>query len=715
MMKPENVILADPFDTAEGREWEAQLAAAMASYNNDKIELARCPDIGSPEHKAALMRQQATQEALANATRIHGQRLDEKSAAEEAVDTAEHQTVPRAQQAVDDATAVVSAELGELMASATTSASLTATIDGLALRERYRAGSASQPPAWGMATIPFLTRPDEVPVDPQVRLPVVGDSHYTALIAVLDALDDSVDAIVDLVAAEGVHQLVGGNLARSGAALEIAASGTVPDDLDVIRTPAPGYDLTHRILVLGDAAATPAWRGVHSSVICQADPAYAAWLAGLLPDPARVHLAAVALDAQTQEPLASVQLTADALGLDPVDWVRVTADPGELAARVAFVARPLLSTAFASEVTGPILPGPPAHMPADGTTLQGMLAACASARAATSTARGLTAADFAATGEQPDPTPPHVEATAVSAVTVVQDALTALDEGLAAADALAEGPLIEVLLAATALGLAEATPAVADGLVDVEQLRAQAAAARARLASRLAHPRFAATTTGPDATLAAARELLPTLCGAAVPLLLPVPLPASAALRADLREESPPMPGADPTSVREWLLDHARVRPAVAALLDAFDAAETLGGAATLRPRATHLPRADDVTWAGVNPAPTPGLVDVVALRIGGPTIAETVTGLAVDTWVQTVPSTSHDTGLAFHYDEPNADPPQAILVAVAPDLSPTRIPARWDLASLVGTITSTMALARDRAVAADLMPDASVQIGEGS
>ena len=93
--------------------------------------------------------------------------------------------------------------------------------------------------------------------------------------------------VADLITAEAVHQLVQGNPVRSGAALDVAASGSVPDELEVIRTPRPAYDTTHRVLVLIDPALTPAW-GLTADVGAHADPVLAAWLSRHLPNPATV-------------------------------------------------------------------------------------------------------------------------------------------------------------------------------------------------------------------------------------------------------------------------------------------------------------------------------------------------------------------------------------------------------------------------------------------
>ena len=710
-MLSENVIVPDPIDYAAVTAWNNAVAAARAQvalYTANAASIAATlrldlPTSPASQAQAALA---STATALAAANSAVAAAQQDQTQAQNAASTADA-SVLTALAAEAAATKRVSDALATRMAAATTSAALSSTVDGLALRERYRAGGAATPPVWDLATIPFRATAAEQPLDPQVSLPVLGDADHAALVKILDDLDDGVDAIADLVAAEGIHQLVGGNLVRSGAALEIARSGSVPDDLEVITTPVRGYDVSHRVLVLGDCAPVPPWTAA-PGVIGAVDPAYAAWLAGLLPDPARVHFRATALDAAGAL-VVSMDFTASELGLDAPGWLRVAADRGELAARVARAARPVLASSTDDPVTGPIRLDPPGQLAPGTLPLQALLTAADAARALVSGARAVRAADLAAAGEVPALPTAAVVTTAVTAVTAAQQALSVLDTDLAAAPSMSGNLLLDLLFRATAVGLAEATPPLAAGLVTDDTLRSLAAAARKRLAPRLARAPFAALPAGADATLDAARDLLPSLLGAPVPLLLPVPLPAATVVRSDLQEGSTPI--AAPAVVREWLLDHGRVRPALAALLDAYDTSEALGAGASLRVRASQLPRQSGAVWAGTDPRPAPGLVDVVVVRFGAVPVPGTVSGLAVDAWVQTVPDATHDAALAFHYDEPDAGPPQAILVAVPPSLSPTRVPATWDLASLLGVVTSTMAQAADRAVASDLLGGVTVTI----
>ena len=71
--------------------------------------------------------------------------------------------------------------------------------------------------------------------------------------------------------------------------------------------------------------------------------------------------------------------------------------------------------------------------------------------------------------------------------------------------------------------------------------------------------------------------------------------------------------------------------------------------------------------------------------------------GLLLDEWVETIPEDSVTTGVTFHYDRPDSEPPQAMLLAVPPAPG---VPWRWD--DLVQTLHDTLELARLRAVEPD-------------
>ena len=139
----------------------------------------------------------------------------------------------------------------------------------------------------------------------------------TALSAALATLRDHQDALADLLTAEGVHQALAGNTARASGVLDAAHRGGLPpDDFDVLRTPRSGISLTCRVAVLLPAVPTKLAGGWPKTLRGQADPACAAWLAGVLPALDRVRLRV----ANSGGPTADAALPAGAQ-IGPLDVV----------------------------------------------------------------------------------------------------------------------------------------------------------------------------------------------------------------------------------------------------------------------------------------------------------------------------------------------------------------------------------------------------------
>jgi hypothetical protein len=71
--------------------------------------------------------------------------------------------------------------------------------------------------------------------------------------------------------------------------------------------------------------------------------------------------------------------------------------------------------------------------------------------------------------------------------------------------------------------------------------------------------------------------------------------------------------------------------------------------------------------------------------------------GLLVDEWTEVLPSELQTTGLAFHFDRPSSEPPQAWLLVVPPEQTGT-----WAWADIVDALHETLDAARLRAVEPD-------------
>jgi hypothetical protein len=64
-----------------------------------------------------------------------------------------------------------------------------------------------------------------------------------------------------------------------------------------------------------------------------------------------------------------------------------------------------------------------------------------------------------------------------------------------------------------------------------------------------------------------------------------------------------------------------------------------------------------------------------------------------LDEWSEVIPGTKETAGLAFHYDRPSNEPPQALLLAVAASAG-----ERWNFDDLELAVVETFDLARKRA-----------------
>lgn len=68
--------------------------------------------------------------------------------------------------------------------------------------------------------------------------------------------------------------------------------------------------------------------------------------------------------------------------------------------------------------------------------------------------------------------------------------------------------------------------------------------------------------------------------------------------------------------------------------------------------------------------------------------------GLLIDEWTEIIPAKEENIGVSFHYDRPNAEPPQAILLAM-----PTEFTGSWQWQDLLNTVNETLNMAKRRAI----------------
>jgi hypothetical protein len=166
----------------------------------------------------------------------------------------------------------------------------------------------------------------------------------------------------------------------------------------------------------------------------------------------------------------------------------------------------------------------------------------------------------------------------------------------------------------------------------------------------------------------------------------------------------------DPQAPARWMMQLTHLRPGISRLDSALSLAQLVGGSAVVPQdlKLAQLPEVPNDKWLGlgIDPAnpPTKGRVAFACIAAGDPAAQNTMAGILVDEWNERIPSTTETAAVAFHYDQPDARAPQAVLLAVCPDSRAT-----WDDDLITATLTETMDLARIRTV--DL--DSVQQVGQ--
>ena len=149
----------------------------------------------------------------------------------------------------------------------------------------------------------------------------------------------------------------------------------------------------------------------------------------------------------------------------------------------------------------------------------------------------------------------------------------------------------------------------------------------------------------------------------------------------------------------------ARVRDGAKRLNAALSYAEAVNTGEKLKLTIAQLPHDTKDRWVGLPFKPGQsmpvGKLSLVVQSVAAVDPVRPLAGLLIDEWVEVVPSPSEITGIALQYDQPNAVPPQTILIAVPPELE-----SPWTIWSLQQVLLETLDLARIRGVDTDALDD---------
>ena len=155
----------------------------------------------------------------------------------------------------------------------------------------------------------------------------------------------------------------------------------------------------------------------------------------------------------------------------------------------------------------------------------------------------------------------------------------------------------------------------------------------------------------------------------------------------------------DSLAIEGWLQSLARVRPRIGDAAFCLATASWTTGREELRLLPVQIPRRPNDSWIAQEWSEAPADGEILSVVAIGPpaSLAGTQEGLLVDEWTETVPGLDETSGLAFHFDRPNAAAPQALLL-----VTPSQADGRWRKDELPSVILDTFARARLRALEPD-------------
>ncbi|MFD5011906.1 hypothetical protein [Streptomyces chartreusis] len=533
-------------------------------------------------------------------------------------------------------------------------------------------------------------------------------------------LEETVDAVADLLLAEGVHQLVGGRSERAAESIDALGRGEPPPtDPEVLRTPRRGTGVTNRLVLRLPATAPPeqenGWAsGTGRGALAPQTEALARRLLG----PADSWQVAVRIPGAAGQPSQTMIVGLDTLGLAALDVLAEATEPVDAS---ALCQRALRQTAAETGIPPDLL------QVTEVPGLSDLVCLAAQARSVLATATpllpGTLTDDTLAGWDAVDLTDVHARVRDWGKG--VTGTLTRLSKAAATLGTTPSPAAAEAVRTAVSdldlLGVAAAAafpPISPEAATDPQQARAAADAALALTqATRRLVPDpppndpDAATDSPPiltdppasghpDARASWYAEVLGHVRSVVGEwFTLPLTWPAQNA--ADVLIGSWKPADATDEAVRDWVTARHGTRPQLAAADRLLLAAEVLSGAAPARSVVAQSPFKPGAPWVGHAPtaerhASTVVLWDTSADAANG---AEPCAGLLLDEWTEVLPQAPGSSGkpeeivaAAFHVDRPDARAPQAVLLAVPPDVD-----RPWVLEDLHAIVEEAFTLARVR------------------
>jgi hypothetical protein len=538
--------------------------------------------------------------------------------------------------------------------------------------------------------------------------PAPSPAEKAALVKALEALDEAVDGVGDLLTAESVFQMVRGNAPGAAAPLDALAAGAHPPDPEVARTPRGGIGVVHRMMYLwshdpgaddGDWSndgATPTPAAV-STRRAEADRLIDDWAGELLGRPQDALCWVTYTEGGTPQ---RKPISFQALKVRPADVLALAEDSAEnreaLNRRIIHAATGI-SGVNLDDIAVDFEPDSDDLQPLTQKTFPELLALARQINGLLARARPGRPVDLLPVdGSDPPPLSPREVSEFTTASTFLGDVFERDLETLTLA---IQNGDEEQLITALKRAAEYAATAFPDARETEPELRARAERVEPELTRRhqAAQKIIDDNTADEDKTPEKALEIYRAIFGPAFLRLPRFTLATSVKeeIEASIGGLSKPPKTHQPA---KFLQQNGRVRPALAAWRRLWLHAASFKKLPGPTVDVAQIPFVPGEKWAGDDGVPGGQRLSLLLARTGARAdLTAGAAALVIDDFTEVIPAAEEQTGLAFHYDNPGAEAAQAILVGVCPEISATK--TKWTFDEVKATLNETFDLAKIRAV----------------
>ena len=559
--------------------------------------------------------------------------------------------------------------------------------------------------------------------------------QFTQIAREIDRMADSLDALGDIAISESVFQIVQGNHVRAAAMVSSLAQGRNIPDPQIVETPRTGTIVTQRVmlnLVPQASFIKPTEWNTPATPRSKAEPSLNNWLATIIGKPSNIRMLI-----EYKEPDADVtksEMSIEDLGIQALDFLFMAADETGFKQYISYTflqnnpAASEKATASVDFRTRKVEWGPETRTVFE---LEHFLKQLRVILLQTQVAGAEHLVTAGAPLDQSNPGNHDIDQLTLRANNSLKE-LEQIVEALLAdtfikdlldSKVILEAPndtfsdaqfklMKEFLLSANQFGIANAAPSIIfEKVNDLKEVSGpylqQTSTAYKQILEKIKQAKLALekikTSKFDYQKLNIYTDVVRAIFGKVFPVLPLYQSPNQAILsdQLNLPLDEGLLRHAGPLAMGEWLQSIGRVRPRMGALEMIDMSLSAQDQSFEISPVQFKFNKGD--YWLGAEyPDTFKAVEDKLSIILINPeqwatSASQVQTGLILDEWIEIIPVKEETTGIVINYDQPDATPPQSLLLAVTPVQT-----GKWDWEDLVYTLLDTLEMAKNRAVEPD-------------